>query len=185
MRERIQKLIKPAIIIAALVFAICCVVRKPQEFGDYTSYVGYSVTVVTLSFVVYEHWLWKVIPWNRPPILHTQYEGIIRYNFNGNVGEKSISVRIKQSWLGIDIKTKTDINSSVTITAAIVREYEQDVLYYTYMTSPSAATQKSNPAQHGTCQMILEEDNKHIYGKYWTSSNTTGDIEWKVVETRE
>ena len=45
MNERIQKLIKPGIIIAALTFAICCLIKKPQEFGDYTSNVSYAVTV--------------------------------------------------------------------------------------------------------------------------------------------
>ena len=167
MNERIQKLIKPGIIIAALTFAICCLIKKPQEFGDYTSNVSYAVTVVTLIFYIYEKWAWQIIPWNRPPVLKKQYSGTIRYT------------------LGIDIKTNTDINSSVTITAAIVSEFGQDILYYTYMTNPSAATQKSNPIQHGTCRMVLEGDNKTIRGKYWTSSNTTGDIEWKAVEKRK
>ena len=114
-----------------------------------------------------------------------QYDGIIYYKLYAIAGEKSISVWIKQTWLGIDVKTKTDINSSVTITATILSEFGQDVLYYTYMTNPSAATQKSNPIQHGTCRMVLNGDNKTISGKYWTSSNTTGDIEWKAVETRK
>ena len=185
MNERIQKLIKPGIIMAALTFAICCLIKKPQEFGDYTSNVSYAVTVVTLIFYIYEEWAWRIIPWNRPPVLKKQYSGTIRYTFKGTAGEKPIGIQIKQTWLGIDIKTNTDINSSVTITAAIVSEFGQDVLYYTYMTNPSAATQKSNPIQHGTCRMVLEGDNKTIRGKYWTSSNTTGDIEWKAVEKRK
>ena len=185
MEERIQKLLKAAIIIAALIFAVCCLIKKPQEFRDYTSNVSYAVTGVSIIFYIYEKWIWRFIPWNRPPVLKKQYDGIIHYKFNGTAGEKPISVLIKQTWLRINVKTKTDINSSVTITAAIVSEFGQDVLYYTYMTNPSAATQKSNPIQHGTCRMLLEGDNKTISGKYWTSSNTTGDIEWKAVETRE
>ena len=50
MNERIKKLFKPAIIIAAVTFAICYLIKKPQEFGDYTSYVGYAVTAVTIFF---------------------------------------------------------------------------------------------------------------------------------------
>ena len=69
MNERIQKLIKPGIVIAALTFAICCLIKKPQEFGDYTSNVSYAVTVVTLIFYIYEKWAWQIIPWNRPPVL--------------------------------------------------------------------------------------------------------------------
>lgn len=114
------------ILIAALTFAICCLIKKPQEFGDYTSNVSYAVTVVTLIFYIYEKWVWRIIPWNRPPVLKKQYSGTIRYTFKGTVGEKPIGIQIKQTWLGIDIKTNTDINSSVTITAAIVSEFGQD-----------------------------------------------------------
>lgn len=184
MSERIEKLIKPAIIIAALTFSVCYLIKEPQEFGDYTSYLGYAVMVVVALFGIYEKWAWRMIPWNRPPVLKEQYDGVIRYTFNGLAGEKPISVQIKQTWLRIDVKTKTDTNSSVTITAAIVHEFGQDVLYYTYMTNPSAATQKDNPIQHGTCRMVLSGDNRIMNGKYWTSSHTTGDMEWKAVEMR-
>lgn len=184
MNGKMQKLIKPMIFIAAAVFAICCLLKRPAEFSDYTTYIGYSITGTTLLFVVYEKWLWKRIPWNRPPILKKQYSGIIRYHFNGIVGEKPIDILIQQSWSSIDIKTKTDINSSFTITAAIVSEFGQAVLYYTYLTNPSAATQKNNPIQHGTCRMILEGDNSRIKGKYWTSSLTSGDMEWISTDTK-
>ena len=50
MSERIQKLIKPSIFLAAIVFVVCWFVKKPQEIGDYTTYLGYSVTAVTLCF---------------------------------------------------------------------------------------------------------------------------------------
>lgn len=88
MNERIKKLFKPAIIIAAVTFAICYLIKKPQEFGDYTSYVGYAVTAVTIFFYIYEKWMWRIIPWNRPPVLKKKYTGIIHYNFSGTA-EKS------------------------------------------------------------------------------------------------
>ena len=183
MQGKIKKLIKPMIFIAACVFVLCYFIKKPAKWGDYTSYISYSVTVVTVFFVVYERYLWKKIPWNRSPVLMAKYHGIIKYNFGGVPGEKPITVRIKQTWLSVDVQTRTDINSSVTTTAMIVNEYGQDILYYTYITTPSAATQSDNPIQHGTCRMVLDGDNKHLIGKYWTSSNTTGDIEWNVTET--
>ena len=178
MSERIKNLIKPSIFLAAIVFGACCFVKEPQEFGEYITYLSYSATVVTACFFVYEKWLWRRIPWNRPSVLKAKYTGTIRYNYNGVPGEKPIYVQIKQSWLGIDIQTVTDINSSASIVADIVQEHGQDVLYYTYMTNPTAATQSKNPIQYGTCRMILNGDNSRINGKYWTSSNTTGDIEW-------
>ena len=43
MNERIQKLIKPEIIIAAIIFFVCYLIKKPHEFGDYISYVSQLV----------------------------------------------------------------------------------------------------------------------------------------------
>lgn len=101
MGERIKKLIKPSIILAAAVFAICYIVKRPQELGDYTTYLGYSVTAVTVSFVVYEKWLWRKIPWNRPPVLKAKYTGAIRYNYNGMQGEKTFMFRLSN--LGLEL----------------------------------------------------------------------------------
>ena len=56
---------------------------------------------------------------------------------------------------------------------------------YTYMTNPTAETQSEHPIQHGTCWMILDGDNSRINGKYWTSSNTTGDIEWVAEQSQK
>lgn len=184
MNKRMQKLIKPIIFIAAAVFAIFWLLKRPTEFSGYFTYIGYSITGATLFFVGYENWLWKRIPWNRPPILKKHYSGIIRYSFNGIVEEKPINILIRQSWSSIDIKTQTDINSSSTIAATIVEEFGQSVLYYTYLTNPSAATQKNNPIQYGACRMILDGDNSRIRGKYWTSSCTSGDIEWVSTDTK-
>ena len=52
----------------------------------------------------------------------------------------------------------------------------------TYMTDPSAVYQGKNPIQYGTCRMVLNEDNEKIIGKYWTSSQTIGDLEWTEVQ---
>ena len=56
--------------------------------------------------------------------------------------------------------------------------------YQIYMTNPTTATQSENPIQYGTCRMILDGDNSRISGKYWTSSNTTGDIEWVAEQSQ-
>ena len=183
MRERIQKLIKPSIYLTAILFAVCCLVKKPQEISGLTEYLGYSSAAMTVCYFVYEKWLWRKIPWNRPPVLKAKYIGTIRYIYNEVADEKPIHVQINQSWLQIEIKTSTDINSSVAIVADIVQECGQDVLYYTYMTNPTAETQSKNPIQYGTCRMVLNEDNTKISGKYWTSAHTTGDIEWAAEES--
>jgi hypothetical protein len=181
MNERFKKLIKPMIFAAAAIFVIFWIVIKPTEIGDYSSCIGYAISGVTILFVLYERILWRYIPWNRPPLLKKQYTGIISYVYKNQPGTKPIEISVKQSWLSVSIKTKTDINSSRSITGTIVSEYGDDVLYYNYITNPDAVTQGKNPIQYGTCRMVLDGDNSHIKGKYWTSSKTVGDMEWKEV----
>lgn len=182
MNERIQKMIKPIIITAVLLFLLCCVILKPAEVEDYSSCIGYAISGVTILFVLYERFLWRYIAWNRPPLLKEKYKGILSYIYKNQPGTKPIDVTVKQSWLSVSIKTKTDINSSSSITGTIVTEQGSDVLYYNYITNPNAVTQGKNPIQHGTCRMVLEGDNTQIKGKYWTSSKTIGDIEWKEAQ---
>jgi hypothetical protein len=60
----------------------------------------------------------------------------------------------------------------------IVEENGESVLYYSYITNPSAVTQRTNPVQYGTCRITLNEECEKMQGKYWTTSQTIGDIEW-------
>ena len=180
MNDRVKKMIKPIIIVAVLIMVLCWIVLKPATLEDKLSCVGYAISGVTILFVLYERFLWRCIPWNRPPLLKKKYNGTISYTYKNQAATKPIEITVKQSWLSVTIKTKTDINSSSSITGTIVSEFGEDVLYYNYITNPSAATQGKNPIQHGTCRMLLEGDNTVISGKYWTSSKTIGDIEWKA-----
>ena len=185
MDERIKKLIKPMILIAVMIFAICWIIKKPETLGDYSSYVGYAISGVSILFVVYEKWLWRIIPWNRPPVFLEKYDGIISYIFSNQPGSKYISINVRQTWLSVEITTNTDINSSYTVTGSIVREHGVDVLYYIYVTDPSTLHQSENPIQRGTCRMILNGDMENLKGTYWTTSRTTGDIEWRKPDESE
>lgn len=181
MSERVKNLIKPMILIAACVFATCYIVREPATNDDYLAYIGYAISCVSILFVLYEKFLWRHIPWNRPPVLKRKYAGKLSYVYKKQPGTKDISISVKQTWLSVKITTKTDINESHTITGTIVSEHGVDVLYYIYMTDPSAVCRGGNPIQYGACRMVLNEDNEKITGKYWTSSQTIGDLEWKEV----
>ena len=182
MNERIKKLIKPMILIAVMILAIGCIIKKPETLSDYFSYAGYAISGVGIIFLAYEKWLWRLIPWNRPPVFFEKYEGTISYIFNNQPDSKPISIKVKQTWLSVEITTTTDINASYTVTGSIVREHGVDILYYIYVTDPSTLHQSENPIQRGACRMILNENMDYLKGTYWTTSRTTGDIEWRKPE---
>ena len=166
MNDRIKKIIKPMIIIAIILFVLFLVLLKPTSIDDYCSCAGYSISLVTILFVLYERLIWRIIPWNRPPRLKKKYSGTLSYVYKSQPGTKPIDISVKQSWLTVSIKAKTDINSSLSITGMIVSEYGNDVLYYNYITNPDAVTQGKNPIQYGTCRMMLDSNNETIKGKY-------------------
>lgn len=181
MKERINNLIKPLVILAVSIFCVCYFVKQPTSLDGYWSCLSNSITGVVLFFMLYERYLWSFIPWNKPPVLKKHYEGIIHYEYKKQSGVKSIEIKVKQTLLSIEVTTKTDINSSVTVVGDIVKEYGENVLYYTYITNPRAIGQDKNPIQYGTCRMVLDSNNEVIVGKYWTTSKTIGDIEWKYI----
>lgn len=178
MEERIKKLIKPLIVFAAIVFLVCYLIKKPATISDATSYLGYAISATSILFLVYEQWLWKYIPWNRPFIFKKQYSGRIEYIFGGEQHTKNVNVDIKQTLHFIGVQITSDINKSKSITAEIVTENHGEVLYYTYQTDPTVMSQGNNPIQHGTCRMDLSSTGNTIRGKYWTSQQTVGDIYW-------
>ena len=176
--ERIKKLIQPGAVILGICFFISFFIRGPLEISEYVTCIEDAASGTAIVLIGYINYLWRYIPWNRPPLLKSRYNGIIKYKFNNIYGEKPITIKVKQTWLSIDVKTKTDINESLTTSASIVNEFNSTILYYTYITNPSACCQETNPIQYGACRIRLDSENSHLYGKYWTSSNTVGDIEW-------
>jgi hypothetical protein len=176
---KITYLIKPLTGIGCIVFLICCWYKKPVSWEDYSSYISYAASIATVGYFVYERWFWRIIPWKRPPVLKKHYDGVISYTDKGTARTKQIDVFVKQSLFSVKVETRTDINSSHSITASIVLEYDSFFLYYTYITNPDANVQKGNPIQHGTCRMALQKDTSTIKGKYWTTSRTIGDIQWR------
>lgn len=178
MEERIRKLIKPLIGIAGIIFLVCYLIKKPASLADATSYLGYAISATTILFLIYERWLWKLIPWNRPFVFKKQYSGRIEFVFDGEHRTKNINIEVRQTWHFVSVQITSDINKSKSITAEIVNENHGEVLYYTYLTDPTMMSQESNPIQYGACRMDLAGTGNTIRGKYWTSQQTAGDIYW-------
>lgn len=105
----------------------------------------------------------------------------IEYGFNGVADKKEISVKIKQTLFSIKILVVTNEMTSNTIVGNLVKENDESVLYYTYITNPKSKYSKENPVQYGTCRLLIDHVN-HLSGTYWTSRQTIRDIELEKME---
>jgi hypothetical protein len=148
---------------------------KCEHIYDWIGAVSEAVSFSLVVATVYNKWAWKINFLDKTPRIYGQYSGTIYYNYNGQQKKKSTKVEIKQTYLKVRVKIKTNEITSNTITSDMVEENGEYILYYTYITNPQSQYSDENPIQYGTCRLMLSEKNKLI-GQYWTSRKTKGDI---------
>lgn len=171
-------------------------IKSSYDFMDLINDVSNSMVIsMIFSYVLVDKILWKNIllffrdkkvmwpfieQWETP-ILKSEYNCKIHHNYKGG-GIKEAKIKISQTYTSIDVTVKTDEMESSTIISDIVKFNNKFVLYYLYRTNPKIKYIEENRPQLGGCKIILNsisEDNynKKLSGKYWTTSETIGDIE--------
>lgn len=127
-------------------------------------------------------WIWTFFEQYECPILCEEYKCIIKYEWpEGNFLEKKATIKISQTYTSISINLYTDEIKSSSLVSEIVKENNEFVLYYTYITNPKAYFLNGNQGQYGGCKVVLDsitdkDANQAIEGIYWTTSKTKGDI---------
>ena len=133
MSDKQKGYIKSIIVFAVIVFSLCCYIKEPIVFGNYTSYAGYAITSTTVMSIIYVNWGWHWNPLEKIPRLNQNYIGKIEYRYNGVDGEKATNIVVKQSLFSTRIKIITDEITSASISSEIIEENGAYVMYYTYI----------------------------------------------------
>lgn len=139
----------------------------------------FSATIIIMG--LYNGFLWRYNPLEKIPKLMGKYNGILEYNFSGEIEKKGTFVIIKQTLLSIKVQITTNEITSNTIVGNLLKENDEYVLYYTYITNPKSKYSNENPIQYGTCRLSTNIKDKLI-GTYWTSRKTIGDIELEKIK---
>lgn len=176
MEERISKFLNKGLWIVIVLFATRCLIVMPASFYDFFGAAGEAIGLAVICMGVYNTFLWRYNPLEKIPHLMGIYNGYIEYNFSGDIKKKEVRVDIKQTALSVKVKIFTNEITSNTIASNIVKENDEYILYYVYVTSPKSKYSKENPTQYGTCRLLKTNDNE-LNGIYWTSRQTIGDIE--------
>lgn len=183
MSEKAKSLLKYTVSVGVAALAVLALILKPITLEQWIEYAGYAIPIASGFAFVYEKWLWRWNPFESMPRLSQAYDGELHYNFAGNDEMKGISITVKQSLLHVQILAQTDMNSSNSISGAIIEEHGETVLYYQYITSPNLTTSRDNPMQYGAGRMRIEDKGKTLCGNYWTNRPSRGDMIWKSVDT--
>lgn len=173
---KITKFLSKSLWVALVLFGLRWLLWKFNSFYDFIGAAGEVISITIIIMGIYCRWLWKYNPLEKTPKLMGTYKGAIEYNWDEVALKKEASVKIRQSLLSINIQITTNEITSNTIAGNLVKENDEYVLYYTYITNPKSKYSKENPIQYGTCRLLMS-DKKRLVGTYWTSRQTIGDIE--------
>lgn len=134
-------------------------------------------SIVGILVFVYFRWLWKikVLNFYKIPVISGKYQVTIKSNYMGI--EKSGTLIISQVFLDIRVVLSMDDkeSSSYSIEGAFFND-SYDRLFYIYSsTTSNSKEKKKNPDKKGTAIFEIV-DEKLDNGRYWTDTNTQGDI---------
>lgn len=143
---------------------------------------GTSLSIVSIIGFCLNKWMWKwsifhgwLVPF---PCLEGEWEGDIFYNWNGTDKEKKIKIKIKQSFLQIQVLIETNESYSNSICASFdfdeMRGHRE--LIYSYINVPDVTIRERSQIHYGTARLRYKEKDKTLEGTYWTDRKSVGDI---------
>lgn len=119
------------------------------------------------------HWFVKV------PYLAGEWTGTLRYKWPLDApewSEKPMSIKIKQTFLHVQVSIKTNESWSKTIGGSFDVDEENGFssLIYSYLNTPNADVRDRSQIHYGTAILSISDDMKTLHGNYFTDRKSTG-----------
>ena len=157
------------------------------DFSKALSHISTTISINIIFWVVFIKWLWKLkifYPWLvQAPDLSGNWKGLIKSNWTGGTVEPiPVNVVISQTFLNVQVSMKTEESRSFSIGASfdIDKERGQQQLFYSYLNTPKSGVRDRSQIHYGSTLLIFDGFNVgEMEGEYWTSRETTGDIQLK------
>lgn len=175
MKSKFTTLLKLSGILAIIIFILLFLINLPKSINEIWNILIESAGYSTIICLLYEKYLWKYNPFVKIPRLKKKYKGKLKYTYNNESREKSVIVKFKQTLLSTKVKLQSNEIRSNTLTSEMIKENDEFVLYYTYITNPSSEYSDKNPIQIGTCKLVIDNVT-NFSGIYWTNRKTIGDL---------
>lgn len=143
---------------------------------------GTSLSIVSIIGFCFEKWMWKWFIFHRwlvPfPCLAGEWEGDIFYNWNGSDKEKKIKLKIRQTFLQVQVLIETNESHSNSICASFDFDKMRghSYLVYSYINVPDVTIRERSQIHYGTASLRYKENEKTLEGSYWTDRKSVGDI---------
>lgn len=150
-------------------------------FAEIWKALGKTVTLSLIIFTIFIKHLWryKFFRFFIPiPYLGGEWDGILRYHWNGQAGEKPIKLTIRQSLFHIQFIIKSDESTSRSCSTSFnIDELRgENEVIYSYSNQPSIIHRDQSPIHYGAARLNIVDNNSKLEGYYWTDRKTVGEL---------
>lgn len=182
--------------LAFFVYAIIFLITQNLESIDFQkalSHISTTISINIIIWMVFISWAWKLkifYSWLvQTPNLSGTWKGKIKSNWNeGKTKSIPTEIIIKQDFFNISVRIKTEESVSHSISSSFNIDKDSNVqqLFYSYLNTPKVGIRERSSIHYGST--LLNFDGFKVdkmTGEYWTSRETTGEIELKRVKQKK
>jgi hypothetical protein len=176
--------------LAFFVYVLIFLITQDLESIDFQKALSHISTTISINIFIWMifiswAWKWKIFySWLvQTPDLSGKWKGKIKSNWNDGK-EKTIptEIIIKQDFFNISVRIKTgeSVSHSISSSFNIDKDSGLQQLFYSYLNTPKAGIRERSAIHYGST--LLNFDGYKVSkmtGEYWTSRETTGEIELK------
>lgn len=173
--------------LAILTFITLMLIQDPSEYNvlNIISLISKTISINSILWILFIKWGWKYkmfYSWLVPfPNLAGNWEGVIKSNWQGAINEPiKIEVIIKQTFFNVQVQIKSGESKSNSIGASFDIDSERGIqqLIFTYLNTPRPGVRERSEIHYGSTILNFEGFQvEKMDGEYWTSRETTGEIE--------
>lgn len=173
-----------AIGLAALTWAVLLIINGVAVKLAWLRPYGLVVGLVTVAFVAFDKWLWRLGPIKRVAkrqVVHGTWKGRLTSTWKrpeGNLEPIPVYLVVRQTYSTVVLTFLTAESKSVSLVSALdVSAPGSCVLLSTYVNTPRLLLQDRSRIHRGA--MILEVHGappRSLEGFYWTDRDTKGEI---------
>ena len=147
--------------------------------------ISTTISINLIIWLLFIKWMWKwkiFYHWLVPfPNLSGKWSGTIKSNWEGGNSEPiPTSVTITQTFFNIQVRINTEESRSYSIGASfdIDKDRGFQQLFYSYLNTPKSGVRDRSQIHYGSTLLNFEGSKVNkMEGEYWTSRETTGEIE--------
>ena len=160
------------------------------DFAKALSHISTTISINIIFWLIFIKWFWKLkvfYPWLvQVPNLSGTWIGTINSNWKGAENNPiPIEITIEQTFLNIQVRVMTKESRSFSLGASfnIDKDRGQQQLFYSYLNTPRSGVRERSQIHYGSALLLFDGFQvNNMEGEYWTSRETTGEMNLKKVE---